>query len=158
MTKFIDKNGDEWKVHLTLAKSRQLANVGPMLDVFNFADLDRLSQSIGLRLEYLYYCCREKAAELDVVDLDDFASRLMSTEETANKASDALQEALVSFFRRLGQTMQADLAEEYLIHMKAEREKWKTEGSGELKKLSAKQLAQRMKAGKRSRPSPQLQD
>ncbi len=155
MSKFVDKNGDEWNVVLTLGKTRQASNVLG-IDVLNFDDLNRLSESIGIRLEYLFFMCRERASELDVADIDDFASRLASTEETVNKASDALQEALVAFFRRLGQTMQADLAEEHLKHMRVERENWKMEGSAELKRMSKKQLEQRLKAGRRSQASQPL--
>jgi hypothetical protein len=119
LAKFTDKHGESWTVHISLEKTRRLATVVGV-DVFNPSDYQKLLESIGVRLEYIWHCCRERADELEVASLDAFAERLMN-ENSVTDASDALQVALINFYRRMGQTALLVLAETNLTAMQDAR-------------------------------------
>ena len=57
MSKFTDAKGDVWNIHITLETTRRLATVVG-IDVFNPNDYQRLLNSIGVRLEFVYYVCK----------------------------------------------------------------------------------------------------
>lgn len=118
MARFIDSRGDAWTIQLDLGLCRRLART-VSIDVMNPSDYQTLICSVSARLEYAFAACSDRATELGVNDLNEFGRRLG---DAATDCSDALQEALITFYQSLGQTELRVQAEANLKVMKAARQ------------------------------------
>ena len=90
MAKFIDKEGDNWEIVITIGKLRRLKEKG-----INLLRIDEQAIDPVLLVDVLYEVCKEQARERGI-NLEAFEKRFDGDVVVA--ASEALGEAFADFF------------------------------------------------------------
>lgn len=97
---------------INLRQARRLAATCG-IDVLNFNEYPRLLNSLGLRLEVVWFLIQDQAKDEGLGTFDDFEAALCHEDnpEAVTDASNALQAALIFFYRRLNQPSLRAMAE-----------------------------------------------
>lgn len=105
-----DAHGDKWNCYLTLAAARRLKET-QTIDLLELASVEVIFGADPLRrIEALAELLREQWTEAGLT-YEDFAERVVGSDNSFLTATAALKAGLSDFFRRLGRTDLATVAD-----------------------------------------------